>query len=92
MELLAGDADYMVTQVSGLFFFVPACFCLTTLQDTVQKEQGCKFRFDYSEVYWNSCLSTEHARLVALFKPGDVIGTGSLAWTFDGTTGRIWDF
>ena len=37
------------------------------------KEQDCTFRFDYSKVYWNSRLSTEHERLVKLFRPGEAV-------------------
>lgn len=38
------------------------------------KEWGCSFRFDYSKVFWNSRLSTEHQRLVeAYFKKGEVV-------------------
>jgi tRNA (guanine37-N1)-methyltransferase len=37
------------------------------------KEEECIFRFDYSKVYWNSRLNTEHKRLVAMFKPGEVV-------------------
>lgn len=36
-------------------------------------EAGCVFQFDYSKVYWNSKLDTEHKRLVSLFKPGEVV-------------------
>ncbi|KDQ18257.1 hypothetical protein BOTBODRAFT_171915 [Botryobasidium botryosum FD-172 SS1] len=36
-------------------------------------EANCKFTFDFSSVYWNSRLHTEHERLVSLFNPGDVI-------------------
>ena len=36
-------------------------------------EEGCLFRFDYSKVYWNSRLNTEHRRLVALFKEGEAV-------------------
>lgn len=39
-----------------------------------QSESGCRFRFDFSKVYWNSRLSTEHERLINLFKPRDVVG------------------
>ncbi|CCG82811.1 tRNA (guanine-N(1)-)-methyltransferase [Taphrina deformans PYCC 5710] len=38
-----------------------------------QFESGCKFRFDFSKVYWNSRLHTEHERLVRLFEPGDAV-------------------
>jgi tRNA (guanine37-N1)-methyltransferase len=36
-------------------------------------ESGCTFEFDYSKVYWNSRLETEHRRLINLFQPGDVV-------------------
>jgi len=36
-------------------------------------EEGCTFRFDYSKVYWNSRLDTEHRRLVTLFKPSEAV-------------------
>ncbi|GAA5936167.1 hypothetical protein JCM1841_000993 [Sporobolomyces salmonicolor] len=36
-------------------------------------EHDCKFRFDFSKVYWNSRLQTEHARLVASFSPDDIV-------------------
>ena len=36
-------------------------------------EENCVFRFDYSKVYWNSRLSTEHKRLVDLFQPGEAV-------------------
>lgn len=38
-----------------------------------QSESGCKFRFDFSAVYWNSRLSTEHERLISLFEPCEVV-------------------
>ena len=28
------------------------------------KESGCRFRFDFSKVYWNPRLGTEHDRLI----------------------------
>lgn len=37
------------------------------------KEDNCWFRFDYSEVYWNPRLQTEHERMVAHFKPGEAL-------------------
>ena len=37
------------------------------------KSSDCIFRFDYSKVYWNSRLNTEHRRLVGLFKPGEAV-------------------
>ncbi|KAG5732829.1 hypothetical protein E4T56_gene2787 [Termitomyces sp. T112] len=36
-------------------------------------ESDCTFTFDFREVYWNSRLHTEHARLVQLFNPDDVV-------------------
>lgn len=37
------------------------------------READCVFKFDYSKVYWNSRLQTEHERLVQAFKPGEVV-------------------
>ena len=37
------------------------------------REGDCVFKFDYSKVYWNSKLETEHRRLIGLFKPGEVV-------------------
>ncbi|KAI9363679.1 Met-10+ like-protein-domain-containing protein [Pilaira anomala] len=37
------------------------------------KESNCKFKFDFSKVYWNSRLHTEHDRLVQLFKKNEYI-------------------
>jgi len=37
------------------------------------RETGAIFRFDYSKVFWNSRLSTEHERLVNLFEPGEMV-------------------
>lgn len=37
------------------------------------KEHGITFRFDYSKVYWNSRLSTEHQRVLKHFKEGETI-------------------
>ncbi|KZT27698.1 hypothetical protein NEOLEDRAFT_1060243 [Neolentinus lepideus HHB14362 ss-1] len=36
-------------------------------------ESNCRFVFDFTKVYWNSRLHTEHDRLVQLFKPEDVV-------------------
>ncbi|KAI0639944.1 guanine-N-1-methyltransferase [Trametes polyzona] len=38
-----------------------------------QSENGCNFTFDFREVYWNSRLHTEHERIIANFKPEDVV-------------------
>ncbi|KYK56031.1 tRNA methyltransferase Trm5 [Drechmeria coniospora] len=36
-------------------------------------EAGCVFQFDYSKVYWNTKLGTEHQRITGLFKAGEVV-------------------
>ena len=41
--------------------------------DVEVKEAECIFRFDYSKVYWNSRLSTEHERLVKRFCQGEAV-------------------
>lgn len=40
---------------------------------TVTREYGLKFKMDFSKVYWNPRLSTEHHRLLKLFKPEDIV-------------------
>lgn len=37
------------------------------------QENGCTFTFDFSKVYWNSHLCTEHMRVVQLLKKEDVV-------------------
>ncbi|ODH13252.1 tRNA (guanine(37)-N1)-methyltransferase [Paracoccidioides brasiliensis] len=37
------------------------------------REQDCDFAFDYSKVYWNTRLSTEHERIVSKFKKGEAV-------------------
>lgn len=36
-------------------------------------ESNCVFTFDFTKVYWNSRLHTEHDRLVQLFSPDDIV-------------------
>jgi tRNA (guanine37-N1)-methyltransferase len=36
-------------------------------------EENCTFKFDYSKVYWNTRLNTEHRRLVAMFREGQAV-------------------
>ncbi|KAF9270710.1 hypothetical protein L218DRAFT_914991 [Marasmius fiardii PR-910] len=36
-------------------------------------ESDCRFTFDFSQVYWNSRLHTEHQRIVDMLKPGEVL-------------------
>ncbi|KAI9822081.1 MAG: tRNA(m(1)G37)methyltransferase [Phylliscum demangeonii] len=35
--------------------------------------QDCVYRFDYSKVYWNTRLQTEHQRMVGLFQTGEAV-------------------
>lgn len=37
------------------------------------KENGTEFEFDFSTVYWNPRLCTEHERIVKLLCPGDIL-------------------
>lgn len=37
------------------------------------KENGVIYEFDFSKVYWNPRLSTEHERVVNLLNPGDIL-------------------
>ena len=37
------------------------------------KENGAKFEFDFSKVYWNPRLVTEHQRIVDLLRVGDML-------------------
>ncbi|BFZ62066.1 tRNA(m(1)G37)methyltransferase [Saitoella coloradoensis] len=38
-----------------------------------QSESGCRFQFDFSKVYWNTRLHTEHDRLISLFQRGEAV-------------------
>jgi len=38
-----------------------------------QSESNCRFRFDFSKVYWNSRLHTEHDRLISKFQKGEAV-------------------
>ncbi|XP_052779930.1 tRNA (guanine(37)-N1)-methyltransferase-like [Mya arenaria] len=40
---------------------------------TQTKENGVTFELDYSKVYWNSRLGTEHERIVKMVEVGDVV-------------------
>jgi tRNA (guanine37-N1)-methyltransferase len=70
MELLAGEPDYIVEHVGASW--VSVLSILTRLKH----ESDCRFTFDFTKVYWNSRLHTEHARLVDLFGPDDVVADG----------------
>lgn len=37
------------------------------------KENKCRFRLDFSKVYWNSRLCTEHERIIGKLKPHDIV-------------------
>jgi len=39
--------------------------------ETTVREHSCIFKFNFSEVYWNSRLQTEHQRMVDLLQKGD---------------------
>lgn len=67
MELIAGEPNYVVEHVSD------ATLIHIWFQRYVQHESDCRFTFDFSQVYWNSRLHTEHHRLVQTFSPQDVI-------------------
>jgi len=43
---------------------------------TSVRENGAKFELDYSEVYWNSRLETEHKRVLELLPENGVIADG----------------
>lgn len=36
-------------------------------------ESGCRFRFNFRDVYWNSRLHTEHGRILDRLQPADVV-------------------
>ncbi|XP_007947274.2 tRNA (guanine(37)-N1)-methyltransferase [Orycteropus afer afer] len=40
---------------------------------TKVRENSYNYEFDFSKVYWNPRLSTEHSRITELLKPGDVL-------------------
>ncbi|XP_061468384.1 tRNA (guanine(37)-N1)-methyltransferase isoform X2 [Rhineura floridana] len=40
---------------------------------TKVKENHLVYEFDFSKVYWNPRLSTEHMRIINLLKPGDLL-------------------
>lgn len=37
------------------------------------KENGTNFKFDFSQVYWNPRLATEHERIIKMHEKGDVL-------------------
>lgn len=40
---------------------------------TSVKENGCRFDLDFSKVYWNTRLCSEHERIVNLIQKGDIL-------------------
>ena len=38
-----------------------------------QSHLDCTFSFDFSKVYWNTRLETEHRRLVVAFQEGETV-------------------
>lgn len=67
MELIAGEPNFIVEHVGAVYYHFSSN--LTGLQH----ESDCRFTFDFTQVYWNSRLHTEHDRLVQHFSPEDVI-------------------
>ncbi|CAN6660794.1 tRNA (guanine(37)-N1)-methyltransferase [Trichomonascus vanleenenianus] len=41
--------------------------------DVEQAESGCRFRFNFKKVYWNTRLHTEHDRLIKKFQKGQAV-------------------
>lgn len=40
---------------------------------TTIQENGCTFKFDFSKVYWNSRLHTEHRKIIDMLNPNDIV-------------------
>ena len=40
---------------------------------TTVSENGCSFTFDFSKVYWNSRLHSEHERIVGMLRRGETV-------------------
>ncbi len=40
---------------------------------TQVRENGCAFKLDFREVYWNSRLEREHRRLIDILRPGEAV-------------------
>ncbi|KAK9461489.1 uncharacterized protein V1516DRAFT_676114 [Lipomyces oligophaga] len=38
-----------------------------------QRQMNCRFKFDFSKVYWNTRLEHEHRRIIEQFQPGEVV-------------------
>lgn len=61
-------------QIDDTFRFFKMEF-LAGEEDTIAtvSENGCSFTFDFSKVYWNSRLHTEHKRIVEELRKDDVV-------------------
>lgn len=70
MEVLAGDPDFNVSLVCIL------SSPFSSISPLAQSQSNCRFQFDFSKVYWNTRLSTEHQRMVDLFQPDQIIADG----------------
>lgn len=82
MEVLAGEenmvAKVCVVPQSPLFhtccYYICSVHRLIAVPIPIQvKENGVTYEFDFSRVYWNPRLSTEHQRVVQLVKRGDTV-------------------
>ena len=54
-------------------FFSMECLAGLDTMVTTVKENGCLFTFDFSKVYWNSRLQSEHTRVINLLKPQQLV-------------------
>lgn len=80
MEVLAGESN-MVAKVSSPNIWIQPKHELLKIRLTVSfffffsqvRENGVFYEFDFSRVYWNPRLSTEHERIVALLQRGDTV-------------------
>lgn len=70
MEVLAGEEDYNVVLVCHLSLSLDPAASLTR---ECQTESDCTFAFDFTKVFWDSRLQTEHKRLIDVFKAGEVV-------------------
>lgn len=54
-------------------FFKMEILCGEDNMITEARENGCVYKFDFSSVYWNPRLSTEHERITNKLKFGDIL-------------------
>lgn len=82
MEVLAGESN-MVAKVSSSYQSESAYSVTSVFKDTSVcnlpfilsqvRENGVFYEFDFSHVYWNPRLSTEHERIVSLLQRGATV-------------------